>query len=1741
MTKLVVLNMGNGNLHQEGPSVTVQIFNEDNQLLGNFPSVQLPTITQIISLYQRWQKAYYNHFGWLANNREIRSEEFEFDERIDNVFESLTQEFREAINTWLDSESFRQLDKQIRCRIQGQHEEVRVAISTSDPNLQKLPWHFWNFFDDYPKAEIALSPEKYEQKIFTKRARNKIRILAVLGDDSGIDLEGDRKELEKLPQTETVFLVNPKKRELEKYLWDRQGWDIFFFAGHSSSQEEIGRIALNSQEILSLNKLKSSLKKSIERGLHLAIFNSCDGLGLARELAELQIPQIIVMREPVPDVVSQEFLKYFLEAFADGEPFYLAVRSARERLQGWEDEFPCASWLPIICHNPAVVPLTWQDLRTSQGGSKRRSPMVALSAESRPTITPHSPMGVESTRPARMHREALVVGINHYLFLEHLQTPARDAEAIAQILETYGGFRVQRLPTSYQDGSLPVDLNKPLTLSELEAAIIRLFYPEGNRIPQTALLFFSGHGLRESFGPLTEGYLATSDATPAERRWGFSIQRLLRMLQRSPVPQQVIWLDCCYSGEILNFAELETNEPDRCRFFLAASQEFESAHESFSGQHGILTEGLLKGLNPQQFPEQKVTNRTLIEFLEQNLQDIPQRPVWSDPEQEIVLTSQSFLSHEPEKFDEPVGPPRQTYRDWDHAPDDLSVLYGRTDELAELKRWIVSERCRAILLLGMGGTGKTALAVKLAEEIEDEFEYLIWRSLRDAPPLEEILTDLLKFLSNQQLIDLSKTVEEKISLVIDYLQKHRCLLVVDNVESIMQGGARVGQYRVGYEDYGKALTAIAQTRHQSCLLLTSREKSKVFASLEGKTRPVRCLQLIGLKAAAAEKLLKARGVSSSDEKWKELVKFFAGNPLALNFVSTDIIDLFDGDLDKFLSEGLETYSGIQDILDQQFNRLSEMEKKIMYWLAINREAISFSELRDDFVYPIEPTELAEALKSLVWRSLIEKSGGLFTLQNVVMEYITEKLIEEVSEEIRRGKITLFNSHALMKAQVKDYIRETQVRLILNPIKQRLLTLLRGKNNLEIQLRQILSRLREESPRQPGYAGGNVINLLSQLNHQQLTGFDFSYITIWQADLKKLNLPDNNFAHADLAKSVFTQKFGGIESVIFSPDGKLIATGNTNNEVRIWRVADGQQVLTCKGHTNWVMSLAFSPDSQTIASASEDHTIRLWDLKTGQCLETLRGHTNKIWSVAFSPDGQTVVSGSDDCTVKLWEIKTGQCLKTLQGHTYWVRSVAFSPDGQTVVSGSDDRTVKLWDLNTGQCLKTLQGHTYWVRSVAFSPDGQMVVSGSDDCTVKLWELNTGQCLKTLQGHTNRIWAIAFSPDGQTIASGSYDHTVRLWDPSKGECLKTLQGHTDRVMSVAFSPDAQTVASGSEDQTVKLWDVNTGQCLHTWQGYSNMIWSVAFSPNGQTIVSGSDDYRVMLWDVNTGQCLNTLPGHTNRVMSVAFSADGQTVVSGSEDQTVKIWNVNTGQCLHTLKGHINGIWSVAFSRDNQTVVSGSDDQTVRVWEIMTGQCLHTLKGHTNRVVSVAFSPNGKAIASCSYDKTIRVWDASTGQCLHTLSGHSSRVWSVAFSPDGQTIASGSEDQTIKIWDVNTGQCLKTLTGQSSWIISITFSPDGQTLISGTQERQVNIWNIHMSQCQKTLHGHTHRVMSVALSPDVQIIASGSMDETIKLWDFETGKCLKTLRATRPYEGLNITGVSGLTDAQKSTLKALGAVAS
>ncbi|MEO0348883.1 MAG: NB-ARC domain-containing protein [Cyanobacteria bacterium P01_A01_bin.15] len=1080
-----------------------------------------------------------------------------------------------------------------------------------------------------------------------------------------------------------------------------------------------------------------------------------------------------------------------------------------------------------------------------------------------------------------------------------------------------------------------------------------------------------------------------------------------------------------------------------------------------------------------------------------------------------VLTNQTSLAT--------VAAPNQS---WGEAAD-VSRFYGRGSEQSRLEVWLVQERCRLISVLGIGGVGKTALSVKLAKQVQSQFDYVAWRTLRQAPPLSEVLSELILFFSDQQDTQVPDTAAKQIEQLLGYLRQKRCLLVLDNYESILQTGDRT--YRRGYADYGLLLEQIADRAHQSCLVITSREKPMGLAHREMGGGKVRSHLLTGLTPTASEEILNTLGIQGSNQQ--QLINRYSGNPLALKIVAATIRSVFAKDVAEFLDYGTVVFGDLWDLLDQQVNRLSAMEQTVMRWLAINREWTSLKELRADIVPAVSHRALLEAVESLKARCLVETSQAGITQQPVVMEYMTERLVEQFYQEISEQDCQLFSQYALLKANAKEFVREAQIRQLSQPLLEKLQN---PHQPIEKQLQQLLTSFKHQTTDNVGYAGGNLLNLLCQLD-VDLQGQDLSHLPLWQAYLSGKNLQDVNLAHTDLSKSVFSESLGSAITVAFSPDGQLLAAGDTNGEIHVWTVANSQKILSWKGHNGWIWSVAFSPEGGQLASSAEDQTIKVWDITTGLLITTLAGHTKRVSTVIWHPNGQQMISGSEDSTVKIWDWANSHCVKML-AHEAAVDPIALSADGKLLASGSPvTNSIYIWDMEQGECVNRLEGHRSGLRSLAFTPN-QTLVSASIDKTIRLWDIETGDCLRVLTGHQAAIWSIVISAN-QQIVSASEDQTVRIWDMASGRCLRTLHGFAARVWDVALASQSSTLAS-CDDQAIKLWDMASGRCLKTFRGYPQVNWTVSFSPDKSRLASGGQDQIVRIWDVESGICIHSLSGHDSYVHTLCHHPT-EPILACGVGKSVYLWNLETRQQTRTLEGHQGQVWKVVFSPDRQRLASTCFDQTVKVWDWQTGHCLSTLQGHSSWVFGADFSPDGQWLATSSIDRTIKLWAVSTGECLRTVAIAEDYMPDVAFSPDGHHLVGGGSQGLLMIWTMDTEAPPRVIQAHAGFIGAVRFSPDGKTLASSSHDQTIKLWNMATFDCLQTLTGHENMISAVAFSVDGQTVASASHDETVRVWDVGTGECLQELRSPRPYEGMNIEGTTGLADTQKVTLQLLGAV--
>lgn len=322
------------------------------------------------------------------------------------------------------------------------------------------------------------------------------------------------------------------------------------------------------------------------------------------------------------------------------------------------------------------------------------------------------------------------------------------------------------------------------------------------------------------------------------------------------------------------------------------------------------------------------------------------------------------------------------HNDLSEMPD-LGAFYNRIPELSTLTNWILQQRCRLIAITGISGIGKTALTVQLVQQIKDEFEYVIWCDFDSLPTLAEFQSNLIRIISQSEQLDLSANNHKYLPLI-KYLQKYRCLVVLDNIQNLFSSGELVGKYKSGYEDYRILFKQIKELHHQSCVLLIGWEQPRIITEVKSENSLIRTLRLTGLDIVAAREILRDNGLTEIDQ-WDAIIQRYQGNPFWLKSIANLMQDLGECEIEVLLSDTLLLPEDVKDSLQQQCDRLSEIEKQVLSLLAKESYPVNLVKLLENS--KINSSDLINALQSLLKRCLIEQQGNFYTVLPLIKQYI----------------------------------------------------------------------------------------------------------------------------------------------------------------------------------------------------------------------------------------------------------------------------------------------------------------------------------------------------------------------------------------------------------------------------------------------------------------------------------------------------------------------------------------------------------------------------------------------------------------------------------------------------------------------------------------------------------------------------------------------------------------------------------
>jgi len=1170
-----------------------------------------------------------------------------------------------------------------------------------------------------------------------------------------------------------------------------------------------------------------------------------------------------------------------------------------------------------------------------------------------------------------MMRDALIVGINSYQFLPSLRAPTHDAEAVAQILETHGDFRVTRLPEAIEEGRPRVGARSPVSLQALEASLVRLFKPKGRNIPHTALFYFSGHGLQKDAG-IQEGYLALSDANPAQGFYGLSLFWLRRLLQESPVRQRIVLLDCCHSGELLNFAEADPGaSPGVDRLFMAASRDYEVAYESLESPYSVFTQALLEGLDPRQTESGLVTNHSLTTAVNRGLKGQIQQPLFENSGSEIILTrcDRPLVS---QPVPEAIACPYPGLQPFSEAQ--AASFFGREAVLAQLLERV--QHHRWVTLVGGSASGKTSLLraglVPALRQRGDRYQ-VHWVNLASQPlqHLAAVFVDpeassveradqlhQAERLLQEGAPGLVRLIQSRLTGASDSLTQLptvpgacRFVLVADQLEQLLAlgpEGQRVVELLTGaLRLAGDWFTVVAALRSEALPLAQGDRALSIYvdearitlaAPTEKELRQAIARPAESVNCALEPNLIQA------------LLLDVTVSPAPFPLIQGIMTELWQQApaTDRLTLEHYLAVGGVRGLVQgwatALWETLEESQQALMQHILLalvyvgeetevaRRRALKDELLGQAFEAPAVEAMLAHlAACALVVTDRIQDPAGIAqTTVDLVhgallhhWEPMQQWLVTHRDRLLRQRRLERLAQDWLRRGQPKRAehlltgarLREAEAFLTEYPRS------LSGLAMEYVALSQAESRRTHKEFRMLQMMVPCV--LLAAI---AVTVAQYRVTASSQVEKEQHLRLVNSRQTAAIAQDILDTSSGDptaallISRVVAEKEGR---TQEIEASLRSALQRLGQQQVLWKDSTA-ITQAAFTPERDRLLTVDKANNLKLWDIDTQELAAAWDWSTDQalaIEQMAIGPKGnQVAFVVKNEADLRLWQVSHQRILR-MKGLRTAATAIALDPQGRWLAAVGDHQMV-VWRLDDRPAEEVgtpvmVARHAKPLHSLSFSPDGRQLLMGGRTAAAQLWRLPTAPKAKIaspqLLNHGAPLTQAAMSPDGRAIATVSEDGTIKLWDSQTTRLLRRLPLGNERPSDprqyrLEFSSDAFQIALSDDRGSLWLWRV-------------------------------TNTAPIRLGNVAEAQEESQQP------RQVQFSAGGRLLVSvvpasKHHGETAQVWETETGQAIAHLPQADGAILSASFADDGASLLTVRQTGTVARWQIHGGGELPSL---------------------------------------------------------------------------------------------------------------------------------------------------------------------------------------------------------
>ncbi|NET13913.1 MAG: CHAT domain-containing protein [Okeania sp. SIO1H6] len=1274
-----------------------------------------------------------------------------------------------------------------------------------------------------------------------------------MGDNAGSD--ADEKVIRELiPDAEICWLIIPQRSELDEPLWQKS-WDILFFAGHGNTNDDgnIGTIHINAQDKLTISEIKNHLLQAVKSGLKLAIFNACDGLGLAYQLAEgedLHLPQIIVMRENLPVAIAPQFLQYFLENYTQGLSLYSSLRESRQRLQILEKDFPCVSWLPVLCQNPAEIPPRWLEL----GGKIQMSPYKGLSSFT------------ENDTEIFFGRKVLTNSL--------LSKVAR--QNLVAVIGASGSGKSSLVAA----GLIPQWLAQATEFLPRFVVKIRPGFPHPN----------PWENLAEELGKISPNLTAND----------LAFLEFMTNLEAN-------------SGELAKCLTAIVQEKKGCQILLVIDQ-FEELYTLCSEEkRRSFLAGLVEAVRQESW---KVVLTLRADFLSLVLDEdlgkiFDERDKLITPmndeelKEAIALPAQKF---EVEFTDELIKRMIQDYR---QNSCHLPMLQFALEELWKRQKYGVISLASYEEIGGLTqvlGDYAENIYINLSQEEKEQARYIFTQLVQ---PISQEKSGEVSRIATRKIATLADIGKENWQLVIKFADEG---LVVTNKEKDVASVELI--HEVLITAWSRLKNWIEQDwefrrwqeKLRDNLSQWEQEKKDDFLLQGGLLKEAESwLEKAEQKITETERRYVEKSRKRRERERQKLIGALTGGLAMVSLFAVGAVWQWRravvGEKNAVMKANIAT-------LETRF--ASEQLDGLVEGIKIGKELKDA-----DWATIENRIQGANMLRKMVdvegWKefSLLEGSDFEFSPDGSIIASFTNTNNELFNKSGIVNTIKLWETDGNLVATLAGHEEEVN-HVAFSPDGNLIAS---ASNDTTVKLWKpdgtLVATLvgHEEEVSDVVFSpDGNLIASASNDTTVKLWKPDGTLVATLVGHDKLVNdvvfSPNGNLiasASDDDTVRLWTPDGSlvatlkghqrRVHTVVFSPDGKLIASASEFEEVtiRIWK-PDGSLVTAVKFY-NEIIDFKFSPDGKFVVSSDPDGVVEFWKLD-GTNAVSLEGHFNTVYSFAFNPDGNLIASGGVDGTVKVWK-PDGTLVYTL-AHPF-VGRVAFSPDGSTLATGGGSNTIKLWKKKISTPIK--YEHNLMTE---ISPNANIIATYSDN---KVWEIN-GSLVVNLQWDREST----VSPDGKLVASIN-EQTLEI-NKLDGTLLAAFKYYQGYIENIVFSPDGKLIASIS-DETIKIWKLD-GTLLAAFKHYQNSIEGIVFSPDSQLIASAADYENIKVWKLD-GTLMRTFEDFGGTV----FSRDSKLIAISSVDGKVKLYKTDGSLVHTFASYSFNFLFAPTFSPDGQLI--------------------------------------------------------------------------------------------------------------------------------------------------------------------------------------------------------------------------------